>query len=183
MRNSKVRWITQTAVLIALLIAVQYVTRSLTQFVTGSLVNFVLAAAALIAGPVSGLVVALISPVLAKLLGIGPLWQFVPVIALGNAVLALVYGILFRKAATYEGAKKYVTFGVAIPVAAVLKFGVIYLGILKILVPTMTDLKPPQIEKFSQMFSWPQLITALVGGAIAMLVVPAVLSALRKSKN
>ncbi|HHX72473.1 MAG TPA: ECF transporter S component [Clostridiales bacterium] len=183
MRNNKIRWIAQTAVLIALLIAVQYISRPWSQLVTGSLVNFVLAAAALIAGPVSGLVVAMISPVLAKLLGIGPVWQFVPVIMLGNAVLALVYGLLFRKAITLSGTNKYLTFGAAIPLAAVLKAGVIYVGIVKILIPTMTQLKPPQVEKMTQMFSWTQLFTALIGGGIAMLVVPAVLSALRKSRS
>jgi hypothetical protein len=39
------------------------------------------------------------------------------------------------------------------------------------------------VEKMTQMFSWTQLFTALIGGGIAMLVVPAVLSALRKSRS
>ena len=42
--------ITRTAMLIALLVAVQYVTKSAGQIVTGSCVNLILAVAALVGG-------------------------------------------------------------------------------------------------------------------------------------
>lgn len=50
----KTIWIAQTAVCLALLLAVQFVTKSLGQFVTGSCVNLVIAMAALIGGLWSG---------------------------------------------------------------------------------------------------------------------------------
>ena len=41
--NKKVRWITETAVLLALLIVLQWITKPFSQIVTGSCVNAVLA--------------------------------------------------------------------------------------------------------------------------------------------
>ena len=66
----KTTWIARTAVCLALLLAVQFFTKSLGQLVTGSCVNLVLAVAALIGGVWSGVTVAVISPFCAYLLGI-----------------------------------------------------------------------------------------------------------------
>ena len=68
--NKKVRWITETAVMLALLVSLQALTKGFGQFVTGSCVNAVLAVTVLTAGLGSGIVVAVLSPVLAYLLGI-----------------------------------------------------------------------------------------------------------------
>ena len=74
----KTVWIARTAVCLALLIAIQFLTKSLGQLVTGSCVNLVLAIAALIGGVWSGVTVAVISPFCAYLLGIGP--AFLPLV-------------------------------------------------------------------------------------------------------
>ena len=69
----------------------QAATKNLGQFVTGSCVNAVLAAATLLGGFASGLIVAVVSPFLAFLLGIGPkLIEVVPAIAIGNLALVLI---------------------------------------------------------------------------------------------
>ena len=47
--NKKVRWITETAIMLALLVTLQAVTKGFGQLVTGSCVNAVLAIAALLA--------------------------------------------------------------------------------------------------------------------------------------
>ena len=49
------------------------------------------------------------------------------------------------------------------------------LGKLVVLAPPMLDLLPG-------MFSWPQLVTALVGGALALLMVPTLRRALKNTK-
>lgn len=67
----KTAWIARTAICLALLLCLQFVTKSLGQFVTGSCVNLVIAMAALIGGLWSGLTVAIVSPFCAYLLGIG----------------------------------------------------------------------------------------------------------------
>ena len=57
----KTAWIARTAICLALLLCLQFVTKSLGQFVTGSCVNLVIAMAALIGGLWSGLTVAIAS--------------------------------------------------------------------------------------------------------------------------
>ena len=68
----KIRWITETAVLLALLLTAQVLTKPFGQLVTGSFVNAILALTALYAGLSSGITVAVISPVMAWLLTIAP---------------------------------------------------------------------------------------------------------------
>ena len=92
--NKKIRWITETAILLALLVTLQAVTKPLGQLVTGSCVNAILAVAVLFAGLGSGLTIAVISPVLAFLLGIAPQILTVPAIMVGNAVFVLLLHFL-----------------------------------------------------------------------------------------
>ena len=81
--TSKIRWITTTAIFIALLVALQGITKSMGQYVTGSMVNMILVVATLTAGTAAGATVALLSPVFAFMLGIGPAFvQMVPFVAL-----------------------------------------------------------------------------------------------------
>ena len=62
--RKKIRFITETAVLLALLVSLQALTKPMGQWVTGSCVNAVLAVTVLVAGVYSGITVAIISPVL-----------------------------------------------------------------------------------------------------------------------
>ena len=57
----KTAWIARTAICLALLLCLQFVTKSLGQFVTGSCVNPFIAMAALIGGRWSGRTVAILS--------------------------------------------------------------------------------------------------------------------------
>ena len=70
--NKKIRWIAETAVMLALLITLQVLTKPLGQLATGSFVNAILALTVLLAGVSSGVTVAVISPVCAFVLGIAP---------------------------------------------------------------------------------------------------------------
>ena len=60
--RGKILWMSRTAVMLAMLIAAQALTKPLGQLVTGSCVNAVLAAAGLLCGISSGITVALLSP-------------------------------------------------------------------------------------------------------------------------
>ena len=175
--SRRVVFITRTAVLIALLIALQWAT-SFTQafagqYITGSLVNCVLAVAALFGGIWSGVIVALVSPFCAFALGIGPkLIQIVPCIALGNvAFVALLYWL--------NRVFKCKVCGLA--VAALGKFIVLFIAVVKVVIPALADvLKPAQVTTFTTMFSWPQLVTAAIGGTLAYLILPILKKAIRK---
>ena len=92
--NKKVRWITETAVMLAFLVALQALTKGFGQFVTGSCVNAVLAVTVLTAGLGSGIVVAVLSPVLAYLLGIAPQILVLPAIMVGNAVFVVLLRLI-----------------------------------------------------------------------------------------
>ena len=95
--NKKIRFITETAIMLALLVTLQALTKGFGQFVTGSCVNAILAVSALVGGLASGLTVALISPVLAFLLGIAPQILTVPAIMAGNAIYVLALFLLADK--------------------------------------------------------------------------------------
>ena len=92
--NKKIRWIAETAIMLALLVTLQVLTKGFGQLVTGSFVNGVLAVAVLLGGLGCGITVALISPVLAYLLGIAPMFLTVPAIMVGNAVYVVVLYVL-----------------------------------------------------------------------------------------
>ena len=91
--RKKILWITETAVMLALLITLQLVTKPFGQLVTGSFVNAVLAVTVLVAGLSSGITVALISPVMAYLLNIAPQPLTVPAIMVGNTVFVVLLNI------------------------------------------------------------------------------------------
>ncbi len=168
--------------LLALLIALQWLTKPLGQMVTGSCVNTVLAVAALVAGLYSGLTVALLSPVFAYLLGIAPQILTVPAIMVGNGLLVVVlYGI----------AGKAKTLGWQQPAAviagAAVKAAALYLLVAKVICGVLSQdllaqgaLKPPMLKALPATFSWPQLITALIGGTLAMVIAPVLRKALKK---
>ena len=176
--KKKTIWITKTAVLIALLVVLQWVTKPLGQLVTGSCVNAVLAIAALLAGMASGLTVALASPVFAFLFGIAPNLITVPVIMAGNAAFVLLLCLI--------AGQKHWKSVVAVAAAAVGKFAVLYTLVTWVICGVAADallaqglLKKPMLSMLPATFSWPQLVTALVGGAVAMMIVPVLKKALR----
>lgn len=179
--RQRILWITRTGVLLALLIALQWITAGTQafagQYITGACVNCVLAVAALFGGLWSGVIVALLSPFCAFLLGIGPqLIQIVPVIVVGNLAFVICLYILV-------GSKKPGILRQAggLLASAVVKFGLLYLGVVHLLIPVMGEaLKEPQIKKFTAMFSWPQLVTALLGGTAALLILPLLKRAIKE---
>lgn len=180
--RKKILWITETAMMLALLVALQGVTSGLgNQFITGSCVNLVLAAAALMVGPWGGAVVALASPFLAFLFGIGPKFvQLLPAIAAGNLVLVLIYALVLGKSKKPIWLQAVVWVG-----AALAKFGTLYLLMVKLLVPGLISggvIPEKAAAVLYAQFSWPQLVTALIGGAVALIIVPLLRKALHKSE-
>lgn len=182
--GKKIHWITETAVMLALLVVLQAVTKPLGQLVTGSCVNAVLAIAVLFAGMSSGITVALISPVCAFLFGIAPNFVTVLPIMAGNVCFVVLLRLLSGKALWQQP--------VALVAAAGAKFAVLYLLVVKIIcgaasgallgrkLGNIVVLAPPMLEKLPAMFGFPQLFTALIGGFVALLITPVLRRALRK---
>ena len=180
--NRKLRRITETAVMLALLVGLQALTKPMGQIVTGSFVNAVLAVTVLFAGLGSGITVALVSPVLAYVLGIAPQILTVPAIMVGNTVFVVMLRcITGTKTASLA---RRLTAWLS---AAAAKFAVLYALVVWLicggLAPALMSqglLKEPMLKALPAAFSWLQLVTALIGGGIAMLIVPVLKKALRK---
>ena len=180
--RKKLLWITETAIMLALLVTLQALTKPMGQLVTGSCVNAVLAVSALVGGLSCGLTVAVISPVLAYLLGIAPQILTVPAIMVGNAVYVVLLSVLADK--TGKNIVKQVTAWVA---AAAAKFAALYAIVVLLICGVLSEsllasgvMKAPMLKALPATFSWPQLFTALIGGAVALLIVPVLHKALHK---
>lgn len=172
-------WVTQTAVMLALLLTLQVLTKPLGQLVTGSCVNAVLAVSTLFGGLGCGITVALCSPVLAFLLGIAPQILTVPAIMAGNCIFAVLLYFLSGRRLWQQV--------LAWAIAAVAKFAALYAIVVWLICGMLADsllsagaLKPPMLQALPATFSWPQLFTALLGGGVALLIAPALRKALKK---
>ena len=180
--KKKIRWITETAVMLALLVSLQALTKPMGQLVTGSCVNAVLAVSALVGGLGCGLTVALISPVLAFLLGIAPQILTVPAIMVGNSVFVILLVLLADKSG-----KQLIKQLIAWLAAAVAKFASLYAIVVWLICGVLSEsllasgiMKAPMLKALPATFSWPQLFTALIGGGVALLIVPVLRKALHK---
>ena len=168
--NKKIRWITETAVMLALLVSLQVLTKPMGQLVTGSCVNAVLAVSTLVSGLGSGVTIAFVSPILAYLLGIAPQILTVPAIMAGNEVYVVLLSVLSDKPG-----RNPVKQAMAWLAAAGAKFTAMYVIVVKLICGVLSQsllaagtLKEPMLKALPVTFSWPQLITALVGGAVAL---------------
>ncbi|MCK4259595.1 MAG: ECF transporter S component [Halanaerobiales bacterium] len=146
----EVRYLTRTALLLALTMGIQLM--SLPQPVTGPVVNLILYLSVLLVGMSSGLVIGAVTPWIALTVGIlpPPLAPMIPFIIAGNMSLVIVFGLL-RKFNVYVG----------IIAASVLKFLILASGV-RFFIQV-----PPVVAKAMQI---PQLITALVGGILAVIL-------------
>lgn len=163
--SPKVRWIAATGVFLALLLTLQAFTSFGGQLVTGSCVNLVLAASVFGGGYWCAFAVALLSPFCAFLLGVGPkLLPLIPFISLGNIAYISVLFTMGRRDKFFErcGAAGF---------ASVLKFVVLWSTIVRMVLPTL-GLPEPQMNVIAFTFSWPQIMTALIGGCLAGVLYP-----------
>ncbi len=163
MKNDKIGMITRTAVLLAVVVAVQMVGRILpfNNFIVGPMVNLCILVAAMTAGIGGGVAIAVLSPFTSLINNHAPLAAalllYAPVISVANLILVLVFYFLYNK-------NKYA----GVILGSILKFGFLY-GSINLFLNIF------EFPKFAQrllgMFSWPQLVTALIGGFIAIPVI------------
>ena len=184
MQRKRILWITQTAIFIALLVSAQAATRPLGQFVTGSCVNFILVSCCILAGLSSAAVVAVISPIFAFLIiGIPAFPILMPFQMAGNFVLVAVIHFLSGKSFYNPDRRAYIRICAATVTGAVVKFLVLWVGIVLIALRFIPGIKQPQIDAMSLTFSWPQLVTALIGSSVAIAIAPRLLKALKSTAS
>ena len=200
MRNSKIIYITQTTVMLALLIGVQLITRSFSQLVTESIVNLILLISVFMIGIYGGLTVAVLSPILCYLAGIGPaVIEIIPFIAIGNILFITIAWLMARKTiyrmstkdiATSIAALVGLSFGSTptkdipapfpgLAVASLGKFLFLRISIVQFVLPMIPGLEVSQVAVLSLAFSWPQLVTAFIGSMLAMIIIPQLKKAIK----
>jgi len=167
-----IKIITRTAILLALTILFQALGRIIpgqfSQFIVGPLVNACLIIAAAYTGLTGGSVVSVLSPFGAILTGAAVPLPFAPFIAGGNFILVLVFFLL----------KKKPLLGIAS--GAVFKFGFLLASVN--LFVWLMSIPAKKAVLLITAFSWPQLVTAVIGGLLALLVLKALEKALKAEK-
>lgn len=165
--NNKTKFLTRTALLLAVAITFQFLGKFIpyNNFIVGPVVNAVLIISTAVAGLWSGTAIAVIAPLVSAFTNkaaIAPLvLGFSPFIILGNFIIVLSFHLL-RKKNKMAG----------IAVGAVLKFAFLFAAIS--IFTSVVKMQPKVAATLTNLFSWPQLITALIGGAIALVVLLAV---------
>ena len=188
--KNRTLWVTRTGVLLALVLVAQFIGKMIpagaviigpmntSQIITGSLVNMMLIISAAIVGMSSGVTIGVLSSILATLLGMGPIFpQITPLIAAGNAILVVIICIGFNMTGGLKGGASAAGKLAVVAVAAAVKCGFLWLTVPKML-GLIAEVKPPQAKMLTIMFSWPQAITAVIGGLLALAVLPAVKKAI-----
>ncbi len=177
MQKTSTLWLTKTAAGIALVLLAQFVGKmipaiavivgpfSVNQLITGTLVNLILIIMTLTVGLGSGVTIGVLSSLLAMVMGVGPIFPIItPFIAIGNALLVVTYKLIVK---THETIRFYI----AIIIAAIVKCVFLWLTI-PFALNYISDIKPAQLQMLTIMFSWPQAITALCGGLLALCILP-----------
>jgi hypothetical protein len=151
-QRQRVLFITYAGVLLA--IASLFPALHLPQYVTGPIVNLTLIIATYVLGVVGGVTIGCLTPWIAFMAGLMPFLPLVPFIMIGNAIYALSFGLLKRLGA--------VGMIIGIVVGSCMKYLFLAYSV-RYLVQA-----PP---KLVEMMSVPQLLTAGIGGIIALLVI------------
>jgi len=159
--KKNVAWLTRTGLLLSCLIVVQLLPfpAPLKQFITGPLVNMVLLIAVISTDFLSGIIIAILSPVLALLMGthsaLGTLLPVVPFIMLGNIVYVTFFHVFRGKN------KQLFSQSIGLVLGSVVKFLILLIAV------TYLVKVPSPIAKAMGVV---QLYTALGGGILAILI-------------
>ncbi len=152
---------TRTAILLALALVFQL--GGFPQPITGPVINSILFLSALLVGPLAGISIGILTPVIAFIRGIlpPPLAPMIPFIAIGNGILVLSY-IILRSILRVKPKSIFTLRNIlSMILAAILKF-LILAGAVTFLVEIPSPI--------AQMMTLPQLYTALAGGIIALII-------------
>ena len=164
-----VKEIATTALLLALCIVSQ-VFKNLSVFITGPIINTCIVLTVLLVNLPCALVLCAITPVTAFFIAASPVMQavpgIIPLIMLGNAVLAVAAYFLFKPAVSSSEKPVSVKSVIMAVVSSALKGLVMGLTISLWLLPTFIPAESPlrnKMSTFQMTFSLVQLLTALIG--------------------
>ncbi|MBU0577149.1 hypothetical protein KJ742_06345 [Patescibacteria group bacterium] len=124
------------------------------QWITGPIINASLLLATVLVGPMEAMLLGLMPSAVALSTGLLPfaLAPMVPFIMIANAILIAVF--------YYSDGQNYF---LRIGIAALLKFAFLHFSVVLVM---STMLEGTILSKLAVMMSWPQFITAVIGGII-----------------
>lgn len=179
--SKKALSLTQTAVLLALIVVIEYLMVG-PQYILikGSIVSLILVVATLLIGLPAGILISIFTPLLAVVTGHLAMPVLAPVVALGNLVFVILWWLIVRHV---KESKSLISYIVATVVSSLAKFAFLYLAvawyILPVVLKGLVAKKPPIKVALLAQFGMPQLITAVIGGVIAMLILPRLAKAIQ----
>ncbi len=163
MKRTNIQFLTRTAMLLAIVIVIQMVGRLLpnSNFVVGPLVNACLLISVALIGLKGGVIISIAAPFTSLINNHAPiataLLPFAPFVALGNFVFVVIFYFLMKKNKI-----------AGVIAGSVIKFAFLYGAINAFLY--VFDF-PKFAKILLTLFSWPQLITAIIGGFVALAVI------------
>ncbi len=158
----------RTSLFLALAIVIQIMGKNfpeINQFLVGPIINAILILTAFMCGTAWGVSLGVLTPVLAWLTGqlAAPLAPFIPFIMIGNAIFVVFYGVL----------KSYKSYGKYIGIVTGAFFKYLFLSLSASKLVNVFNLAIPKkiADKLVVVMGTPQLITALIGGFLAVLLI------------
>ncbi len=169
--QKKTLFISRLSLLIALTLIIQLI--GLPQPITGPLVNTMLLITTTILGLLSGIILGCMTPLIAVFRGELPpiLAAMIPFIIGGNILLVITYALVKNKLLFFAQKSLHpmhrIELYIGIILAAVIKYIFLVFAV-KLILPVILAHTIP--DKIAFMMTTPQLITALIGGAFALMI-------------
>lgn len=160
----------KTALFLAIAVVVQILGRGIphiNQLFVGSVVNAVLLMDTIICGTFWSVLLGILTPVVAFLIGQlpTPMGPFIPFIAVGNIIFVVVFGGLYRNQLIFKYSKY-----LSIIVSAILKSSFLSFAATKLIVVFKLNIPKKVAMKLAMVMGIPQLFTALIGGCITLIL-------------
>lgn len=168
--NSKTRIITQTAMLLAIAIVSQFF-KNTSVYITGPIINCILIIAVMSCGLASGAILSVVTPLTSWLITGSPIMSALPVIPFcvmgGNFLIVLFVWLFVKKKNTNLNMILGMIVG-SLAKAAFMTVSIVVL-VLGLLGPS-SGLPDPALAVAKTTFSVTQLITSLIGSALAFVI-------------
>ncbi|MDP4088330.1 MAG: ECF transporter S component [Bacillota bacterium] len=158
----------RASLMLAVAIVFQIIGRNIpeiNQFLVGSAINCILILTAFLCGRWWGVGVGILTPVLAWLVGqLNPvLAPFIPFIMVGNFFFVFLFSMFSQEKLTKRG--------IGVITGALLKFGFLTLASSKLVYVFKLNLPSKVLTALAVSMSLPQLITALIGGTLGLIII------------
>jgi len=171
--GTRLRFITYTAMMLALTIVVQNLRLLIgsnwySTVIIGTLINFILLFSSEKVGVWGSVIIAVIAPIIATFQGhISPI-HLAPVVVIGNLIFPLVYWYL-----------KKINSWLAVGIGAIAKSAFLFFAVKMVIdtliIPNANNANVMSLATSAQ-YTWPQLLTACLGGVIFLMFRDALLS-------